>query len=80
MNAMVAQYDKTIFGEDSYEYRPERWLESEERWRAMDRAMLVYGAGTRTCAGKHVSVDFRISKCQLIFDEARQRRDVQSSS
>jgi hypothetical protein len=54
MNAMVIQYDKGVFGEDSYDFRPERWLQSEEQWRAMEKAMLVFGAGTRTCIGKHV--------------------------
>jgi len=54
MNAMVTQFDKEVFGEDSFEFRPERWLESEERYRAMDKAMLVFGAGTRTCIGRHV--------------------------
>jgi cytochrome P450 len=56
MNAMVTQFDKGVFGDDSYEFRPERWLESEESYRAMDKAMLVFGAGTRTCIGKHVCV------------------------
>ena len=56
MNAMVTQFDETVFGEDAHEFRPERWLESEERFRAMEKAMLVFGAGTRTCIGKHVSV------------------------
>lgn len=56
MNAMVVQFDKEVFGEDAHEFRPERWLQSEERYRAMDKAMLVFGAGTRTCIGKHVSI------------------------
>lgn len=55
MNAMVVQHDKEVFGEDSHEFRPERWLVSEQRYRAMEKAMLVFGAGTRTCIGKHVS-------------------------
>ncbi|KAJ4382557.1 Cytochrome P450 monooxygenase acrts1 [Didymella sp. IMI 355093] len=55
MNAMAVQYDKEVFGEDAHAFRPERWLESEEKSRAMDRAMLVFGAGTRTCIGKHLS-------------------------
>jgi cytochrome P450 len=55
MNAMVVQFNKEVFGEDAHEFRPERWLESEERYRAMNKAMLVFGAGTRTCIGKHLS-------------------------
>lgn len=55
MNAMVAQYDEGFFGNDAHEFRPERWLVSKERYRAMERVMLVYGAGTRICIGRHVS-------------------------
>ncbi|KAF2132974.1 cytochrome P450 [Dothidotthia symphoricarpi CBS 119687] len=55
MNASVVQYDKELFGEDAYAFRPDRWLESGDRYRAMDKAMLVFGAGTRTCIGKNLS-------------------------
>ncbi|KAI8931128.1 Cytochrome P450 monooxygenase acrts1 [Plenodomus lindquistii] len=55
MIAMVCQHDKGVFGKDADEFSPERWLESEERFRAMDKAMLVFGAGTRTCIGQHLS-------------------------
>lgn len=54
MNAMVVQFDKEVFGEDADQFRSERWLVDEKRYRAMERAMLVFGAGTRTCIGKHV--------------------------
>ncbi|KAI4910824.1 Cytochrome P450 monooxygenase acrts1 [Alternaria incomplexa] len=55
MNAMVTQFDESVFGEDACEFRPERWLVSDAQYRAMQKAMLVFGAGTRTCIGKHVS-------------------------
>jgi cytochrome P450 len=55
MNAMVVQFDEGVFGNDAHEFRPERWLVSKERYRAMEKAMLVYGAGTRICIGRHVS-------------------------
>lgn len=53
---MVIQFDKEVFGDDAHEFGPERWLESEKKYRAMDKTMLVFGAGTRTCIGKHVSL------------------------
>jgi cytochrome P450 len=56
MNAAVVQRDKSVFGADADEFRPERWLESVERSHAMEKGMLVFGAGTRTCTGKNVSV------------------------
>jgi cytochrome P450 len=55
INPWVVQRDKVIFGYDADSFRPERWLESTERNYAMEKGMLVWGAGTRTCIGKNVS-------------------------
>jgi hypothetical protein len=56
INPAVVQYDKGVFGEDAHEFKPERWLESEGRTRAMEKAVLTFGAGTRTCTGKNVCI------------------------
>jgi cytochrome P450 len=61
MNAAVVQHDKSVFGHDADAFRPERWLESQERCYAMEKGMLVFGAGTRTCAGKNVSRNLSFS-------------------
>ena len=58
MNPKCVQYDKSVFGHDAEVFNPERWLESEERNKAMDKAFITFGAGTRTCTGKHVSFLF----------------------
>lgn len=55
INPFTIQRDRTTFGDDAGSFRPERWLESTERNYAMEKAMLVFGAGTRTCIGKNVS-------------------------
>lgn len=55
LNPAVIHYDKATYGQDADEFRPERWLVSDEEWKAMDRNMLIFGAGTRTCIGKNVS-------------------------
>lgn len=55
INPAVIHCDKGTFGPDSDEFRPERWLAGEEACKAMDRNMLIFGAGTRTCIGKNVS-------------------------
>lgn len=55
MNPAVVLFNKEIFGEDAREFRPERWMESEARNHAMDKAMINFGAGTRTCIGRNVS-------------------------
>jgi cytochrome P450 len=54
MNPAVVHYQKNAFGEDANEFRPERWLMGLEEWRAMDKCLLIFGAGTRTCIGKNV--------------------------
>ena len=54
INAAVEQYDESIFGPEPGEFRPERWLERDAR--IMEAHMLVFGAGTRNCIGKNVSV------------------------
>lgn len=56
MNPAVVHFDKQVFGDDADEFRPERWLVSEEQWKAMDKCLLTFGAGTRTCVGKNVSL------------------------
>lgn len=63
MNAAVVGYDKSIYGEDADHFRPSRWLEGDGA--AMDRCSLVFGAGTRTCIGKNVSVrrSVRVGSC-----------------
>jgi cytochrome P450 len=55
LNPAIVQQDKEIFGADALEFSPERWIESEERTRAMDKGILGWGAGTRTCVGRPVS-------------------------
>jgi cytochrome P450 len=56
MNPAVVHFDKDIFGQDADDFRPERWLVSEEEWKVMDRNLLIFGAGTRVCIGKNVSL------------------------
>lgn len=54
MNAAVVQRDAAIFGEEPDEFRPERWLKGKSK--DMEKYMLNFGAGTRTCIGKNVSL------------------------
>ncbi|ELR10417.1 hypothetical protein VC83_00506 [Pseudogymnoascus destructans] len=53
----VTQRDKTVFGEDADFFRPERWIEVDEmQVRRMDKNMLAFGLGNRSCIGKHVAM------------------------
>lgn len=53
MSANVIHFDKEIFGPDADQYNPDRWLQpGAER---LDRYMMHFGGGQRTCVGKNVS-------------------------
>ena len=45
--------DKAFYGEDAYDFKPERWF-SEHR-SAMERNSLVFGSGKRMCLGFHIA-------------------------
>jgi cytochrome P450 len=55
INAAVVQYDEGIFGSDAATFNPDRWLGDSAS--NMDRHMLHFGAGSRTCIGKNVCLD-----------------------
>ena len=54
-NPYVIHRDPAVFGEDSHVFRPERWLGSEQRVREMDKYLMTFGYGTRTCLGKNIA-------------------------
>ena len=53
INGAVVQYDKDIFGPDADNFNPDRWIEGDAV--RMDKTMVQFGAGPRTCIGKNVS-------------------------
>ncbi|KEF56776.1 uncharacterized protein A1O9_06966 [Exophiala aquamarina CBS 119918] len=61
VNSWVAHRNKSVFGADAAQYRPERWLESPERSSQMERYFMAFGVGSRTCIGKNISL-LEISK------------------
>ena len=54
-NPYIVHRDTATFGEDAHLFRPERWLESEDRAKEMDRYILTWGYGTRICLGKNIA-------------------------
>lgn len=55
-NAWVLHYNKDIYGDDVHIYRPERWLEDEEKAKIMGSTLCQFGQGARTCIGKNISI------------------------
>lgn len=53
VNPAVVQYDADIFGLDADTFNPDRWIEGDAP--RMERSMIQFGAGSRTCIGKNVS-------------------------
>lgn len=55
-NSWVAHYNPSVWGDDVREFRPERWLESDEQQlQRMEAHYLPFGLGSRTCQGRHIS-------------------------
>lgn len=56
-SAWIIHRRPETFGDDVHCYRPERWLEADkERLNEMNSSMFQFGAGSRTCIGKHISL------------------------
>ena len=55
-NAWTIHRDQTVFGAHPERFSPERWLNASAEQRAsMERHLLSFGAGARTCIGKNIS-------------------------
>ncbi|KZT51464.1 cytochrome P450 [Calocera cornea HHB12733] len=74
MNAWQVHRNRDVFGIDADIYRPERWMVTDktdqkevERVRNIERHQFAFGAGTRTCIGKHISLmEIRIAIPELL--------------
>ena len=66
LNPYLAARNRSVWGPDADEFRPERWLrdeaggESEEAFRerliVMNEATISFGGGRRVCIGKHMGL------------------------
>ncbi|CAK3813726.1 cytochrome P450 pisatin demethylase [Lecanosticta acicola] len=58
INPWVAHQNKTVFGPEADKFIPERWdpqNTAPEQLTRMENYYLPFGAGSRTCIGKHIS-------------------------
>jgi len=57
INPVVVHHNTEIFGSDAALFRPERWLEADsEKLKVMERTLLTFGTGARSCIGKNISI------------------------
>jgi cytochrome P450 len=58
INPWVAHRNERVFGNNATEFAPERWDSKQttpEKLAAMEQYYLAFGAGARTCIGRHIS-------------------------
>ncbi|KAI0467063.1 cytochrome P450 [Xylaria cf. heliscus] len=56
-SAWIIGRDKALYGDDSWDFRSERWIEaSPERFKRMEALDFVFGHGARRCLGRHVAL------------------------
>ncbi|ETN41001.1 uncharacterized protein HMPREF1541_02933 [Cyphellophora europaea CBS 101466] len=57
ISPLAQNHDTAIWGEDAGEFKPERWLESEERSRYLSSFDLTFGGhGPRMCVGRNIAL------------------------
>ncbi|KAI0442206.1 cytochrome P450 [Xylaria telfairii] len=55
MNPWVVHRNKDVFGHDAHLWNPDRWLGDMGQRILMEKSLLTFGAGHRTCIGKNIS-------------------------
>lgn len=56
MSAWTLHMSKEAFGDDAHVFKPERWLQSDEERKELEKFNLTFGMGSRICLGKNISM------------------------
>lgn len=61
--------NQDICGPEPAAFKPDRWLDDEERVKTMDMYSLSWGGGARSCPGRHLAEMIVWEVCLAIFRE-----------
>jgi cytochrome P450 len=83
VNPWVMHYKESIFGAKPYEFRPERWLQSEQeelgayeaRIKTMKDADMSFGGGNRVCIGRPLALVELYKVVATVFGKYKVRFD-----
>ncbi|RDW84948.1 hypothetical protein BP6252_02538 [Coleophoma cylindrospora] len=68
INPWVISRDKSLYGQDADEWRPERWLEyGAEKLKALETYNVSFGTGARSCPGKHLAQAIYYKMIPMLF-------------